>query len=59
VQNSVFHFSINRLIEKGLVSYVKKGKVKIYSAADPKQFLIYLKEKEKRVKDLLPGLVER
>ena len=25
IQNSVLHFSLNNLIEKGLVSYIKKG----------------------------------
>jgi sugar-specific transcriptional regulator TrmB len=56
IQNSVFHFNINRLIEKGLVSYVKKGKVKIYQAADPDNFMVYLKDKESQVAKLLPEL---
>ena len=56
VQNSVFHFCVNRLIEKGLVSYVKKGTGKIYSAADPDNFLIYVKDKEKQIEQLLPEL---
>jgi sugar-specific transcriptional regulator TrmB len=59
IQNSVFHFNINRLIEKGLVSYVKMNKFRIYKAADPENFMIYLKDKEKQVKDLLPELKAR
>ena len=56
IQNSVFHFNINRLIEKGLVSYIKKGKRKIYQAANPDNFLSYLKDKQKQVKSILPQL---
>lgn len=59
IQNSVFHFCVNRLIEKGLVSYVKKNKFRIYQAADPDNFLIYLKDKEKQVENLLPELKEK
>jgi len=56
VQNSVFHFCVNRLIDKGLVAYVVEGKRKIYSAADPENFLVYVKDKEEQVKKLLPKL---
>ncbi len=59
IQNSVFHFNINRLMEKGLVSYIKKGKVRIYTAADPENFLVYMKDKEKQVEKLLPKLKEK
>ena len=59
IHNSVFHFNINRLIEKGLVSYVKKGKVRVYQAADPDNFLTYLKDKETQVAKLLPTLKAR
>jgi sugar-specific transcriptional regulator TrmB len=59
IQNSVFHFCVNKLIDKGLVSYVIKGKSKVYSAADPENFLLYLKDKENEVKTLLPELKAR
>ncbi len=59
IQNSVFHFCVNKLISKGLVSYISKGKSKIYSAADPENFLLYLKDKEDELKKLLPELKER
>lgn len=59
IQNSVFHFCVNRLIDKGLVSYTKKNKFKIYSAADPEQFKIYLKDKEKQIDKLLPELKQK
>lgn len=59
VQNSVFHFCINRLIGKGLVAYIRKGKVRVYSASQPDQFLTYLRDKEEKVAELLPALKAR
>jgi len=56
IQNSVFHFNINRLIEKGLASYIKKGKTRVYQAADPDNFIIYLRDKEDKIKKALPEL---
>ncbi len=56
IQNSVFHFCVNSLIEKGLVSYVKKNKFRIYTAADPENFKTYLKDKERQISQLLPEL---
>ena len=56
VHNSVFHFCVNRLIEKGIVSYIKKGKVRIYQPADPDNFMVYLKSKEKEIENILPEL---
>ncbi len=56
IQNSVFHFCIKRLIEKGLTSYTNQGNARVYKAADPSNFLLYLKDKEKKVKDILPQL---
>lgn len=56
VQNSVFHMCVNSLIEKGLVSYVKKNRFRIYSAAAPENFVTYLKDKEKEIENLLPEL---
>lgn len=59
IQNSVFHFCVNKLIAKGLVSYIKKGKIKIYRAADPENFLVYLRDKENDLKKILPELKEK
>lgn len=59
IQNSVFHFCVNRLVEKGLVSYVKKNKFRVYGAANPDNFLLYMKDKEKEIKKLLPELKEK
>jgi HTH-type transcriptional regulator, sugar sensing transcriptional regulator len=56
IQNSVFHFCVNRLIKKGLVSYVKKNKFRLYSASDPDNVISFLKDKEKQIISLLPEL---
>lgn len=40
---------IERLIDKGLVSYVIKNNRKYFSAAEPKRLLRYLEEKEEKI----------
>lgn len=54
---------LERLIQKGLVSYVLKGKVKYFEAASPERIMDYLEEKEntlskqkEEVKKILPTL---
>lgn len=58
VQNSVFHFCINRLIHKGLVSYTRKNKSRVYAAASPDAIVQYLKNKENKVKEIVPDLCQ-
>lgn len=41
---------LEKLIQKGLVSYVIKSGVKHFEAADPKRILDYLKEKKEKLK---------
>ncbi|KYK26580.1 hypothetical protein AYK26_07405 [Euryarchaeota archaeon SM23-78] len=57
---------LERLIQKGLVSYVMKGNTKYFEAAFPDRILDYINEKEseltkqrKEVEKLLPQLVMR
>ena len=42
---------LNRLMEKGIVSYIIKGKTKYFQAASPKNLLDYLDKKEKRISE--------
>ncbi|MFQ5621311.1 MAG: helix-turn-helix domain-containing protein [Candidatus Nanoarchaeia archaeon] len=42
LQNSVVHLCLNTLKDKGLISYVRKGRARIYQAADPENFLLLL-----------------
>jgi sugar-specific transcriptional regulator TrmB len=54
--SSAVHNSINTLIEKGLVAYIKKGKIKFYQAVPPKQILDFIEDKKKDFLKILPEL---
>lgn len=54
--SSAVHNSINTLIDKGLVSYIKKGKIKFYQAVQPKQLIDFIEEKKREVLKILPEL---
>jgi len=63
VASSKIYHLLDRLGDKGLVSFVKKGTIKFYEAAPPDRILDYLNEKEasilqqkKSVQDALPEL---
>jgi len=58
LQNSVFYRTIHRLMEKGFVTYILKGKIKHFKAVDPEAFLSTIKEKELEIKELVPQLKE-
>ena len=51
--------TLNRLIEKGLVSFVKEGKRNHYQAADPKHIIEFIDQKKERFEKLLPTLLEK
>lgn len=48
--------TLEKLREKGLVSYVIKENRKYYSASDPEKLLDYIKEREKEIETILPEL---
>lgn len=48
--------SIERLIEKGLVSYIKTNNRRYFEAAPPERILELLKEKEENIRQILPEL---
>ncbi|PIN75296.1 hypothetical protein COV18_03845 [Candidatus Woesearchaeota archaeon CG10_big_fil_rev_8_21_14_0_10_37_12] len=56
LQNSVVHFCLNKLRELGLVSYIKKGKNRVYQSANPENLLIMLEDKKKSLKQIMPEL---
>jgi len=63
IQKTGFHRAVvydllERLIEKGLVGYVIKGRKKFFEATNPNCLLEILKEKEEKIKTLLPSLSE-
>ena len=59
LQSSSAYNAIHSLIERGLVSYIKKSKVKYYRAADPESILDYLELKKREFLKLLPELKSR
>lgn len=56
IASSAVHNSINSLVNKGLVSYVKKGKIKFYQAVPPRQLIDFIEDKKKKVFEILPEL---
>lgn len=48
--------AIERLVEKGLVSYIKTNNRKYFEAADPSRLIEIVKEKEDKLQNILPAL---
>lgn len=59
LQNSVVHMTLPKLVTKGFLSFVKKGKIKHYQATNPENILNFIDEKKKRFNELLPELISR
>ena len=66
VSSSKIYDILERLIDKGLVSYVIKENRKYFKAANPRRILEYLKEKEQNIKyqeknieQILPSLLQK
>jgi len=57
LQNSVVHMTLHKLVEKGFVSYIIKGKTRYYQAADPRNVLKFIEEKKKRFEAIIPELL--
>jgi HTH-type transcriptional regulator, sugar sensing transcriptional regulator len=56
LQSSSVYNAVNSLIDRGLVSYIKKSQVKFYKAANPESILNYLDLKKMEFLKLLPEL---
>ncbi len=50
---------LQRLIEKGLVSFVIKSGKRYFEATNPNRFLEILKEKEEKIQEILPSLIQK
>lgn len=50
ISRSIVYHILDKLIEKGLVSYIIKNKTKYYQAAQPNKILDYIKEREEKIK---------
>jgi len=47
---------IEKLKEKGLVSYIVRNNIRFFSASHPNKLLDYIKEREEEIKEILPEL---
>ena len=56
MQHSKVYQTLEKLIDKGLVSFVIKSKTRHFEAQDPKHILGFIKEKERRFAEILPDL---
>ncbi|MBN1156608.1 hypothetical protein JXA85_03270 [Candidatus Woesearchaeota archaeon] len=57
--SSAVHRALHSLSEKGLVKYIKKGKVKIYRAATPSALIDYMEKKKSQVMEFVSWLKEK
>ena len=57
LQSSVVHMTLNKLVEKGFVSFVKEGKRNHYQATNPKHIIEFINEKKQRFEQILPELL--
>jgi sugar-specific transcriptional regulator TrmB len=57
LQSSVVHTTLNKLISKGFISFVKEGQRNHYQAANPKHISEYIDEKKKQFESILPELL--
>lgn len=57
LQSSVVHNCLNKLIEKGFVSFIKEGKIRHYNATDPNLIVEYIEERKRKYVALLPQLL--
>ena len=56
IHHSVLHRALNKLICKGIISFISEGKHKIYTANKPEYFLNFIDDKRKKFEVLLPEL---
>lgn len=59
LQNSVTHMTLNRLLEKGLVSYIKIGRFREYYPQDPKTIITIIEKKKNKFEQLLPEILAK
>ena len=57
LQSSVVHMTLNNLVNKGFVSFVKQGQRNHYQAANPKHISEYIDDKKKQFEQILPELM--
>lgn len=56
IERTLVYYIIEKLLNRGLISFKLKNNVKFYSASNPERILEELKEKEKSLQNILPFL---
>jgi HTH-type transcriptional regulator, sugar sensing transcriptional regulator len=59
LHRQVCYDALDRLVEKGFISYVSKDSKKVFKALDPKRILDYLDQKKDEVEGIMPELTEK
>ena len=59
LQSSTIHNTLNSLTDKGYITHILKGKIKIYQAVNPKNILKEFKDKEIQFTNILPSLEQK
>ena len=59
IQHSKIYPTIEKLIDKGMVSFIIKSNMKHFSPQDPKELINLQKEREKKLLDILPELEQK
>jgi len=57
IERTLCYSIINKLIDKGLLSYIIKNNVKYFKAAPPQKLMQDLKEKQQELKQIMPQLM--
>lgn len=53
LHNSIVHLALGSLLKKGLISFHREGRARIFSAADPRTLLEQLEDRKQRLKQYL------
>lgn len=59
IQHSKIYQTLEKLIDRGLVTFVIKSRTKYFSAQNPKIILNMIREKERKFLDILPDLQKK
>ncbi len=54
----VVYDTVEMLIKKGLIGYIKKNNVKLFQASSPQRVMEILKEREENIEDIMPAMLE-
>lgn len=56
LQSSTVYHVLGTIVEKGMVTFIYKGKIKYYQAESPETLLAFLEEKKRKFTEILPEL---